>query len=406
MSVCPSAFVLSGYVHPDDGGANMIYRLTSNDDGGPQRSVSGGTATPCGTWVPQVGIIGAHCDLAVCADTTTLLRTWKSDGLPPGTFAGTAVLSLLAGSINPWNTWYRQSFTADFTIERGGATVYRSSAFTHGGSDFSGGVVYLSSVDGVYFTALGGETLVLNVYVILSYRGCRSDDGLRPGVTHGGTAPFGDARGILRISNILAPGAQSLAVSLACQAWPVVKRFAWATTSRPTPGGRRECAKAAGRRPLLEWELTYDVARSRHGARHRLHRVRAAARLLRRAPRAAVEAFLFDDVTDNTVTSTRRSGRATASLTAFALSRTLGAHTAPIGRVNAIVDVKIDGVATTAYTIAGNVLTFTTRRERRGAHLERDYYWVVRFADPEPSSELREPALGAEADPAPAAAGR
>jgi uncharacterized protein (TIGR02217 family) len=383
MSVCPSAFVLSGYVHPDDGGANMIYRLTSNDDGGPQRSVSGGTATPCGTWVPQVGIIGAHCDLAVCADTTTLLRTWKSDGLPPGTFAGTAVLSLLAGSINPWNTWYRQSFTADFTIERGGATVYRSPAFTHGGSDFSGGVVYLSSVDGVYFTALGGETLVLNVYVILSYRGCRSDDGLRPGVTHGGTAPFGDARGILRISNILAPGAQSLAVypSLACQAWPVVKREVWATHLAAGPGGV-EVRQGNWSAPLLEWELTYDVLRSGAVLGTAYTEMEQLMGFFG-ARRGQFDAFLFDDVTDNAATL-EQIGTGDGITTAFTLTRTLGGSVAPVGRPNLISAVTVGGVATTTYTTSGNVITFATPPAIGAAVVwSGTYYWLVRFADAE-----------------------
>lgn len=383
MSVCPSQFVLSGYVSPDDGGANMIYRLTQNNDGGPLSGVSGGTATPCGTWVPQSGIIGAHCSVGVCGDTKTLLRQFKSDALPLSSWGGYASLAINCIAINPWNTWYRQSFTADFVVMRGGAAVYSSGPFTQLAPDFSGTLLYLTSLDTIYFTPQPGDAILLSIYVVLSYRGCRSDDGLRPNLSHGGGGAGGDARGVLRIPNIVAPGSQSLALypALACQAWPVVKREVWATHVAAGPGGV-EVRQGTWTAPLLEWELTYDVLRTGtvNGTAYA-----EMEQLLGffGARRAQFDAFLYDDVTDNTATN-EPIGTGDGVTTSFALTRTLGGSVAPIGRPNAIVTVTVGGVATTAFTPTGNVITFTTPPANGAAVVwSGTYYWLARFADAE-----------------------
>jgi hypothetical protein len=384
---CNATFILSGYVHADDDGSAFLYELTESD-GGTQRTVSSGNITPCGS----VGGGGA-CTIAICPDNKTLVRQWKTALVTPVTILGIVHNYLLARSINPFGTYYRQSFTADFTIVRGGVTVFSSGPFTQLNPGFAGELLDLTSLASLFFQAQIGDVLVHNVYTVIAMYGCRADDSIRPELTHGGGGPFGLGRGVLAIPRVAAdslsptvpysPGAYSTEVfpTLACQGWPVVKRYQYATALRES-AGRREVRLGTWTAPLMEWELTYEVARSGTvlGSAYTEFEQLLGFFTGRRGQQSK---FLFDDVTDNTVTD-QALGTGDGVLAAFTLARTLGAHTAPIGRVNAIVDVKINGVTTTAYTIAGNVLTFDTPPAIGDVLTwSGTYYWVVRFADPE-----------------------
>lgn len=173
--------------------------------------------------------------------------------------------------------------------------------------------------------------------------------------------------------------------ALPCQAWPVVKRFQHATNVRTAPGGR-EARSSSWSAPLMEWEIPYDVARSGivHGTSYTEFEQLIGFYTARRGQ---LGKFLFDDVTDNQVVD-QSLGTGDGGTVAFTLARTLGTHTAPIGRAKVVDDVKIDGVATTAYTIAGNVITFDVAPDA-GAVItwSGTYYWLVRFADPDLSFE-------------------
>lgn len=385
---CNAKFILSGYLSPDDDGSGTLYQLTDSD-GGPQISVAGGTAIPCGVVIPDP----PFCSADTCAPTTTFLRSWKTVVSVPVSILGTIHCKILGIAINPSGVWYLQAFTCDFSVIRGGVTVFTSGGFTEGQPSFFGGLMDLTSLNPLNFQMRPGDTLLVNVYVVLSFRGCRTDDGNRPTLTHGGGGAFADARGVLEIPRIApdplsptepyAPGAYAarLFPNLSCQAWPVLKRYVYATDVRASAGAR-ENRVGSWTAPLMEWELSYDVARSGTvlGTAYTEFEQLIGFYTGRRGQ---LQRFVFDDVTDNQVVD-EPLGTGDGTQTAFVLSRTLGAHTAPIGRVNAIVNVKVAGVATPNYTIAGNVLTFTTAPSA-GQVLtwSGSYYWVARFADPD-----------------------
>lgn len=384
---CSASFILSGYVHPDDDGSAFLYELTESD-GGTQLNLSSGNITTCGS----IGG-GGGCTIAICPDNKTLVRQWKTALVTPVTILGIVHNYLLARSINPFGTYYRQSFTADFTIVRGGVTVFSSGPFTQLNPGFAGELLDLTSLASLFFEAQIGDEIIHNVYTVIAMNGCRADDGIRPELTHGGGGPFGLGRGVLAIPRVAAdplspttayaPGAYSTEVfpNLACLGWPVVKRYQYATAVRESSGSR-EVRLGTWTAPLLEWELTYELARS--GVVDGVAYTELEQLLgFFTARRGQQSKFLFDDVTDNAVTD-QALGTGDGVLAAFTLARTLGAHIAPIGRVNAIVDVKINGTPTTAYTIAGNVLTFDTPPTAGDVLTwSGSYYWVVRFADPD-----------------------
>src|SRR5215218_4202354 len=88
--------------------------------------------------------------------------------------------------------------------------------------------------------------------------------------------------------------------TLACQGWPVVKRFQHATNVRTGPSGR-EVRSSSWTAPLMEWEITYELARSGTvdgTAYTELEQLLG----FYSARRGQLGKFLYDDVTDNQVT--------------------------------------------------------------------------------------------------------
>lgn len=384
---CNATFLLSGYISPDDDGSGTLYQLTESDSG-PLAGVSGGTSPPtCGLGSP------AFCDTVSCPSRTTLLRTWKETVTVPVTILGTVHLYLLGRADNPSGNWFQQALTGDFYIERGGVTVFNSGPFDTQNCGFSGSIKDLPSLNGLSFQMLAGDTIYVRVYSVIALRGCRSDDGERPGLSHGGPGALGNGVGVLAIPRLAydplsptipyAPGAYDALVypTLAAQAWPVLKRFLWATNVETGPGGK-ESRQTPWTASLMEWELTYDGLRS--GAI--LGTTYAELEQLLgfyAARRGALEPFLFDDVTDNTVQD-QALGTGDGTTVTFPLVRALDGGLSPIGRVNTVIDVQLDGVPTAAYTIAGNVLTFDVAPDPAAVITwSGSYYWLVRFLDPE-----------------------
>lgn len=94
--------------------------------------------------------------------------------------------------------------------------------------------------------------------------------------------------------------------------------------------------------------------------------------------------FLFDDAKDDLV-SDQAFGAGNGSAKSFQLVRSLGGFTQPVFAPNVIVNIKINGTATAAYTVGnGGVITFTTA-PANGAALtwSGSYYWICRFDDDE-----------------------
>jgi hypothetical protein len=178
---CNATFILSGYVHPDDDGSAFLYQLTESD-GGTQRALSrcGKSSRPCGTRDRRAGHLRRS---DVCPDNKTLVRQWR-DGTRSRPFSILGIGALLspgAISINPWGTYYRQSFTVDFTIERAGVTVFSSGPFFAAESRLRRRPARSARASSsLFFDARVGDVLVVNVYTVIAMYGCRVDDGIRP----------------------------------------------------------------------------------------------------------------------------------------------------------------------------------------------------------------------------------
>jgi uncharacterized protein (TIGR02217 family) len=366
---CDTLFSLTEYVDPADTGSGTLF---TSKIGAPTTSTN-----PDGSTRTQRTVIAG-------AGSPTLLAEFLTEALvAPTWFLGTGLFRLLVNAIDPTNNWAEQAYTVTVEHVRAGATIAGPFAFSTYqidglGIGSYGAVTSLAPID-VHGEI--GDRFRMKVYAVTALEPGRSDDGNHPRCTYGGGPA--SSYGYLSIPTVPDPLSQALPVypTLACQAWPVLKRFAWATDVQASAGDR-ETRVSSWTAPLMEWELHYDVARSGtiDGAAYTEFEQLLGFYTARRGQNGR---FLFDDVTDNQVVD-EPLGTGDGVETDFVLSRTLGAHTAPIGRVNTIGAVKINGVATAAYTIAGNVLTLATA-PTAGQVLtwSGSYYWVARFADPE-----------------------
>jgi uncharacterized protein (TIGR02217 family) len=161
--------------------------------------------------------------------------------------------------------------------------------------------------------------------------------------------------------------------------WPVVKRPVTSSIVQTTASGK-ELRATTQRRPLLEWGLQYEVLRTRTvlGVGYTEYEQLAGFFNARGGRR---DSFLFNDLADNATTFSVF-GEGDGVTTTFRLGRAIGGGVVQIGGVNTVTAVYIDGVATGAYTITGNEITFSSPPPACAELAwSGTYYFRVRFRD-------------------------
>lgn len=162
-------------------------------------------------------------------------------------------------------------------------------------------------------------------------------------------------------------------------AWPVVKRPVTVSVVQTTASGK-ELRATMQKTPVLEWGLQYELLRTKLvlGTAYTEYEQLAGFFNARGGRR---DSFLFDDVADNATTFSVF-GEGDGSTTTFRLGASIGGGVVQIGAVNTVTAVYVDGVATGAYTITGNQITFSSAP---GPCAELawagTYYYRVRFRD-------------------------
>jgi hypothetical protein len=137
--------------------------------------------------------------------------------------------------------------------------------------------------------------------------------------------------------------------------YPVQKKHVVNVAVHTTASGR-ELRSSWWRDPLFEWGLSYELLRTQLVNGVPFTEYDALAGFFNTV-RGRAAAFLFDDVTDN-VASNSLFDTGDGVTRTFTLRRVVGGGSAPIGAVNTITNVSVAGVTSTAYTIAGNQITF------------------------------------------------
>ena len=164
--------------------------------------------------------------------------------------------------------------------------------------------------------------------------------------------------------------------TLAGLGWSVLKRPTFSTrVSKRTSG--REVRAANYVYPLYQFELTYEILRA-DAAYQELQQLMGFFL----ARQGQFDTFLFQDPTDCLVAS-QVIGVGDGTTTAFTLVRDLGGWIEPIGAAANTPAVTVGGVPTTGWTIAGNVLSFTSP-PAAGATIQvanLQFYFVCRFMD-------------------------
>lgn len=137
--------------------------------------------------------------------------------------------------------------------------------------------------------------------------------------------------------------------------YPVEKKHLANAAVHTTASGK-ELRSSWWRDPLFEWGLSYELLRTKlvNGAAYTEYEQLAG---FFNTVRGRAASFLFDDVTDN-VASNSLIDTGDGVTRTFTIRRVVGGGSAPIGAVNTITNVSVAGVTTTAYTIAGNQITF------------------------------------------------
>jgi uncharacterized protein (TIGR02217 family) len=99
------------------------------------------------------------------------------------------------------------------------------------------------------------------------------------------------------------------------------------------------------------------------------------------ARRGRLDTFLFDDRDDNNVVSPQSLGLGTGTQTKFALLRTYGGFVEQVGRANVMGTVRVNGVATTAYTVGddGSITFSAAPPNGQAVDWTGTYYWRCRF---------------------------
>ena len=164
----------------------------------------------------------------------------------------------------------------------------------------------------------------------------------------------------------------------------------WSVHRRPTRSTRR-AQSVSGREvtspfwiyPLREFELTFE------GLNSAASQFQGLAPALKQAldgfwnqVYGGAVTFLFDDEEDDTVTN-GKIGTGDGVTTTFPLVRYLGTWAEPVGQVNTISQIAVNGTPTVAYTILQpNAIVFTSA-PAAGAAITGSftYYWQCRFKD-------------------------
>lgn len=172
------------------------------------------------------------------------------------------------------------------------------------------------------------------------------------------------------MSNAVLPSLKGLS-------YPVEKTPVWSTKVQRHVSGK-ETRLGLWSYPLWQWSLSYDVLRS-DNVNLELQQLVGFFN----ARQGAFDSWLFNDPDDNTATS-QAFGLGDGSNKVFQLARTYGGFTEPVGAVNTISSVTINGTPTAAYTVntSTGVVTFTTA-PTAGATVawSGTYYWRVRFME-------------------------
>ena len=163
--------------------------------------------------------------------------------------------------------------------------------------------------------------------------------------------------------------------SLPGLAWDRRRTPQWRTGIQTAVSGK-ETRAAYWQYPLYKWELTYEFLRA-----DAVHAELQTLLGFFNARKGAFDDFLFLDPRDCSA-SGQALGVGNGSATGFPLARTLGGETEPVAAAVATPTVFLNGVETTAFTLSGNLLTFTSA-PGSGVVITADFsfYWRVRFAE-------------------------
>jgi len=158
--------------------------------------------------------------------------------------------------------------------------------------------------------------------------------------------------------------------------YPVVRSPLFSTIVQTSQSGR-EVRTANYQFPLYKWEIPYDFL-SWIDARSSLQTLLG----FYNAHGGQFDTFLFQDPYDGSAVDTEI-GIGDGLATQFQIGRTLGGFFEPVFDVQAITNIKIDGVVTTAYSIdLAGLITFSGA-PGNGLVITAtfSYYWRVRFGE-------------------------
>ncbi len=153
--------------------------------------------------------------------------------------------------------------------------------------------------------------------------------------------------------------------------FPIARRPTFTTALRAATS-QREVRLPMLKRGILEIDLQYEVMTEAH--------VHALLGLFMRA-RGGCESFLFRDPGDSSCTL-EAVATGDAVTTVFPLQRNLGASARAIDQVNAVSDVRVNGVSVAfAASLPRNIVLATAPASGAVVSASFTYYWRVYFAD-------------------------
>ena len=154
--------------------------------------------------------------------------------------------------------------------------------------------------------------------------------------------------------------------------WDLKKRPTWNTAKMLTAGGN-EFRTGYRQNPITEFDLSYSYMSLTD---------KLTLEGFFNQQQGSLVPFYFDAQNDDTVTNFGF-GVGNGAQTAFTLLKPAGTGASePIGGPNVITAVYVNGVSTSAYTISGNILTFTTAPANTyPVTWTGGYYYLVRFND-------------------------
>lgn len=162
-------------------------------------------------------------------------------------------------------------------------------------------------------------------------------------------------------------------------AWGATKTPVFATKVQEAVSGR-EVRLAQRANPLWKISMDFDYLSEK-----RVLGVSQLENLLGffTRHRGGFESFLYEDATDKDVTD-QAIGSGNGVNKSFQLVRTWGGFTQPVTNINSIVNVKVGGVATAAYTVSRGLITFTTApASGKLVTWTGSYFYRAKFADDE-----------------------